>query len=79
MATKREKRKAKEELENSLKEKKQREVEKMDIFWNTLRSKGDQIEDQEIDDRDNMNDADLLVDEDLVDIVASAGAGTSSG
>ena len=67
----------------------------MDIFWNTLgfvtqfleadtvfytqRSKGDQIEDQEIDDRDNMNDADLLVDEDLVDIVASAGAGTSSG
>ena len=73
------KRKAKEELENSLKEKKQREVEKMDNFWKTLRSKSDQIEDQEIDDGDIMTDADLLTDEDLVDIVASAGAGTSSG
>lgn len=81
------KRKARQELKNSLKEKKQKDVQKMNNYWDSLRRKGDQVEEksdveEKADDEDlggDMDDADLMVDEDLVDIVDSSGAGTSSG
>ena len=38
------KKKASEELKNSLEDKKHKDVEKMDRFWNAVRSKADQIE-----------------------------------
>ena len=71
------KRKAKQDKEDNEKEKRRKVVDKMDKYWNALRSKTAEVEEREVtnkdEDEDMFEDPDLIFSDSEVEICSTAG------